>query len=155
MTLRRWIDLVETAAPAPERIDRAIKQVARTHNGFGGNCAAFALVLNKVLGGGGTYLCADSGEHYQYVDHVALRFDGHLYDASGRIGEAEFRRWAETEDGPGDVFEIADDSIVRYVDGTGGGVVAPLNPDRLEADLRAALGLTEGARRRTTPRGYP
>lgn len=145
MTLRRWITLVEAAALTPERIDRAIKQVASRHDGFGGNCAVFAVVLNKVLGGGGTYLCADSGEHYEYVDHVALRFDGNLYDGSGRISEAEFRRWAETEDDePGDVFEITDDSILRYVDGTGGGITTPLDAAKLEADLRAALGLTEG-----------
>lgn len=49
--------------PAPEQIDAAIRAVSGEFDGMSGNCARFAVVLNRVLGGEGDYLLVDGG-HY-------------------------------------------------------------------------------------------
>jgi len=124
----------------PEHIDSAIKSVVREGEGFGGQCAAFAVVLNKVLGGDGTYLAAD-GQHYEFVEHVALMIDGEIYDASGRITIEQLEGYAEPEeDEDPEILEIDDEQSIRaLVDSTGGGIYPPLNEERLEKRLRTAL----------------
>jgi hypothetical protein len=126
---------------APDQIDAAIKSAVPPGLGFGGQCAAFAVVLNRVLGGDGVYLCAD-GQHYQYVEHVALLIDGEIYDASGRIDRERLADYADPEDGAEpDLLEVGDDSVRGLVDATGGGLTPPLDEGLLEMRLRRALPL--------------
>jgi hypothetical protein len=122
------------------QIHEAIKASIPDGMGFGGQCAAFAVVLNRVLGGDGTYLAAD-GQHYEYVEHVALSIDGEIYDASGRIDMDKLKGYAEPEEGdePG-IIEIDDESIRAMVDSTGGGIYPALDENLIEARLRSALG---------------
>ncbi|NTF17824.1 hypothetical protein G6L37_05375 [Agrobacterium rubi] len=68
--------------PTPEQIDCAVKAVAPEFDGMSGNCARFAAVLNKVVGGEGAYLLVESG-HYELSDHVYLSHEGHYYDSTG------------------------------------------------------------------------
>lgn len=125
----------------PDQIDAAIKEAIPAGQGFAGQCAAFAVVLNRVLGGEGVYLCAD-GSHYEYVEHVALLYEGELYDASGRIDRATLADYAEPEDGEAAEFiEVADESVRDLVDSTGGGLTAPLDEGLIEMRLRRALPL--------------
>lgn len=124
----------------PEIIDAAIKSLAKKHYGFGGNCAVFAVVLNKVLGGEGIYLLADSGDHYAFVDHVALKYQERMYDGSGLITRKQLAEWAESESGKrGIINESTDPSITGMVDSTGGGLGVALDADLLEHDLNVAL----------------
>lgn len=130
------MDLVETNGKlTPQRIDAAIKQVAKRHYGFGGNCAEFAIVLNSVLGGIGTLVAADSEDHYEYVDHIALKIGNRYFDGSGLITARELREYGKT------VFDISEEDAVKMVDNDGSSPF--LNTQRLEADLRKALTLTE------------
>jgi hypothetical protein len=129
----------------PEIIDAAIKSSVARGVGFGGQCAAFAVVLNRVLGGGGTYLCAD-GQHYEFVEHVALLFEGYVYDASGLISLDRLKEYADPDDGDEPtITEIDDDSVRDLVDPTGGGICPPLNESLLEARLKRALPTTSPA----------
>lgn len=124
---------------SPDVIDAAIKASVPRGAGFGGQCAAFAIVLNSVLGGSGTYLCAD-GQHYEFVEHVALLFDGNIYDATGLISLDRLKEYADPEDGEEpEISEVDDDSVRDLVDPTGGGLTPPLNESLLEAKLRRAL----------------
>ncbi len=123
----------------PEAIDAAIRSAVPRGAGFGGQCAAFAVVLNRVLGGGGTYLCAD-GQHYEYVEHVALLVDGEIYDASGRISRERLAEYADPPDGEEpEIIEVDDESVRGMVDPTGGGLSAPLDESSIETRLRRAL----------------
>lgn len=126
-------------------IDAAIKlAVAKgVHSGFAGNCARFAVVLNRALGGGGTYMVADSGGHYEYVDHVALRYRGQLYDGEGALTMRRLRRYGSKVEDIG-----CDDNVLRLVDeGCFGSV---LDDEALERDLREALAVCRAKGRRTT-----
>lgn len=124
---------------SPDTIDAAIKRSVPQGIGFGGQCAAFAIVLNRVLGGGGTYLCAE-GQHYEFVEHVALSFENNIYDASGLITLDHLKEYAEPEDGDDpEILEITDDSVRDLVDPTGGGLAVPLDESLLETRLRHAL----------------
>ncbi|MGY3582414.1 hypothetical protein ACVIGB_000662 [Bradyrhizobium sp. USDA 4341] len=124
-----------------EVIDAAIKASVPRGVGFGGQCAAFAIALNRVLGGGGTYLCAD-GQHYEYVEHVALLFEGNIYDASGLINLSRLKEYADPDDGDEPaIIEIEDDSVRDLVDSTGGGICPPLNENLLGRRLKRALSM--------------
>jgi hypothetical protein len=124
----------------PEVIDAAIKSIAGKHYGFGGNCAEFAVVLNQALGGTGVYMLADSGDHYAYVDHVALKFQLKIYDGSGLITRQKLSEWAESQGGKrGTVSESTDVSVTGLVDSTGGGMGIALDAALLARDLAAAL----------------
>jgi hypothetical protein len=127
---------------SPEIIDAAIKSSVSRGVGFGGRCAAFAVVLNRVLGGSGTYLCAD-GQHYEFVEHVALLFEGNVYDASGLISLERLKEYAAPDDGDEPaIIEIGDDSVRDLVDSTGGGIFPPLNESLLETRLKRELPTT-------------
>ena len=118
-------------------IDAAIKLAVERggHSGFAGNCARFAIVLNRALGGGGIYVVADSGEHYEYVDHVALRYRGQLYDGTGALTARQLRTWgSKLEDIGGDADA---DAALRLVDE--GCLGDFLDEEALERDLREAL----------------
>lgn len=124
---------------SPSEIDAAIKRTVPRGIGFGGQCAVFAVVLNRVLGGGGTYLCAE-GQHYEFVEHVALSFEDNLYDASGLITLDQLKEYAEPEDGDEpEILEITDYSVRDLVDSTGGGLAVSIDEGLLEARLRQAL----------------
>jgi hypothetical protein len=68
--------------PTPQQIDDAIKMISDDFDGGSGNCARFAAILNKVIGGEGEYLLVESG-HYEFSDHVYLSHQGMLFDSEG------------------------------------------------------------------------
>jgi hypothetical protein len=81
-----------------EQIGEAIRTAAMAHDGFGGNCAAFARVLDKVLGGEGDYVIIDGG-HYEFATHVGPRYRGMILDADGvSTREDWIARWADEEE---------------------------------------------------------
>lgn len=57
------------------QLDRILFGLNDRFNGGGGNCAAVACVLGEVLWAGGDFVVV-SGEHYQFADHVFLRWQG-------------------------------------------------------------------------------
>lgn len=113
-----------------DRIDAAIKSVASRHDGFSGNCGDFAYALKTALGSG-DYLAADSGDHYEYVDHIALRYRGKIYDGSGLISAGELKRYGEITD------YGSDDSVRHMVDP--GSLGATLDIPQLVKELTQAL----------------
>lgn len=77
-----------------------------------GNCARFAVALNKALGGEGEYVYVD-GEHPEYVDHVLLKFEGAYYDGNGHVTVESIRTdWGRRPQSSG----CDDDEILRMVD---------------------------------------
>ena len=119
-------------------IDLAIKAVARTHYGFGGNCATFAFVLNRMFGGDGSYLIVESG-HYEFADHVLVNIRGRLFDADGMVRRADVRsRWCGDGERLETFYDPSPDGC--YVLGLAGeGFGAKLDAAKLEAALRTAL----------------
>lgn len=138
-----------TNEKSPAEIEKSIQQVSRNFNLFGGNCAAFAVILNRVLGGDGNYLIVDGG-HYEYVDHVALVYRGKVYDGNGLTSHKALRQeWSGDEPVTLDTFHDPSpdgDDVRRLVDSTGGGVFASVDERKLEAALRSALGILVEAR---------
>jgi hypothetical protein len=118
-------------------IDRTIKSVSSQYYGFGGNCADFAFVLNRVFGGDGSYLIVDGG-HYECADHILVNIRGRLFDADGMTKRADvIKKWC----GDGEKLEtFYDPSItghaVRRL--AGEGMVARLDIENLEDSLREA-----------------
>ena len=143
----------------PHVIDAAIKQATqegKLHCGFGGNCAKFAVALNRALGGGGDCVYVDGGGHYEYVDHVALLYEGEYYDGRGHISEKDFLESAcldDDDDGDYDYDEdededeareietgtVSDEDALRMVDSTGGGMAPYFNEGRFEQDFNQSL----------------
>ena len=50
-------------------VEKALLAAAEGQNGFSGNCAKVAVILNEVLEGDDAYVVV-TGEHYEYADHV-------------------------------------------------------------------------------------
>jgi len=91
--------------PTPEQIDTAIRMVARDFDGMSGNCARFAAMLNKVVGGEGNYLLVESG-HYEFSDHVYLDHLGMLFDSEGMKSFADVEeQWSTAADADEDDAE--------------------------------------------------
>jgi len=102
-----------------ETIRRAVQE--GQHQGFSGNCAAFALVLAGTLGEDAELACFDSGEHYEYVDHVAVRWRRRYFDASGQVSRRVLSRGFGAL---GLCMDRSDLSVLRLVDTTGGGMLS-------------------------------
>lgn len=134
--MRHWINLCEARRYTPQQIDAAIKAVSKDYYGFGGNCADFALSLKAVLGGGDLF-AFDDGDHYEYVNHIALFYVGRYYDGSGLVSAKELKASYGNE-----TFYVEDHEANRYVDNSGA-MTASLDCGALIADLRAALGVAE------------
>ena len=134
--------------PTPADIHNAILEIAKTRVLMGGNCAMFAVILNRVLEGDGTYLIADGG-HYEFSDHVALIHQDYVYDGDGMsTREAFAAHWGE-EPGDDDENGVA---IEDFQDQTpyGESVLKLADPgiyqfdgDAIEEILRDKLGLPE------------
>lgn len=95
-------------------VHEAIKAVfgGKDHKTMSGNCARFAAALHQALGGQGEFMIVD-GDHPEYVDHVLLRYDGALFDGTGRVTVDSVRKeWGArpTESG------CDEDEILRLVD---------------------------------------
>lgn len=73
--------------PSIVQVQQVVKEVGRRFNGLSGNCARFAVVLNKVLDAGGTYVGIDV-DHYEFYDHVCLAYKGRLFDSEGMTTRA-------------------------------------------------------------------
>jgi len=129
--------------PTPTEINDAIIAIAKKYELMDANCAPFAFVLNKVLGGDGSYITADSGQYDDLVDHVALIFDDRIYDGDGFHSQQDF---IDTWTAQGcDIFEeffdiSANGEYVRRLTDSAS-VVKNLDEGALEADLQAALEL--------------
>jgi len=130
-----------------EVIHEAILSIAPSHVLSSGNCAKFAYLLNRVLGGDGTYVIVDGG-HYEYADHVAVMIGTTIYDEDGASTKKEFRArhveqgeqtlemWSEDEpDGTG-VLKLADDC----------GGFGSMDDEAVERDLLEALRVAMEAR---------
>lgn len=129
------------AKPTPEQVDAAIKLVVGRFDGTSGNCARFAAILNRVIGGAGEYALLDGG-HYEYVDHVYLCHEGFLFDSEGMASreavEAEVAEDREEDDNEAlidflDPSEEGDD-LRRLVDSSN-----PLAARWVDEDLEDAL----------------
>lgn len=94
----------------PEQIDRAIKSVNGEFDGMSGNCARFAAILNRVIGGPGDYVLVDSG-HYEYSDHVYLSYAGHLFDSCGVTTWQAVESENAVDDSDGDSDFPEDDEV--------------------------------------------
>ena len=124
-------------------IHDAILAVAANATLLSGNCAAFAVVLDRVLDGGGQFAYVESG-HYAFADHVALRLGDRLVDGEGVHDETEFRdTWCqEDEDGECPSMEELSDPAYEYVlrlADSSGSFTAPLNMSKVEAQIRREL----------------
>lgn len=121
-----------------EEISLAVERVASRHDGFNGNCAAFALALSNVFGGGGNYVIVDSG-HYEFADHVFAVLKGHPFDADGMSTHEEARQtWCRNGETLEDFNDTtAEGTYVLRLASEGFG--KRLDRVDLEADLRQAV----------------
>jgi len=130
-----------------EVIHEAILSIAPNHVLSSGNCAKFAHLLNRVLGGDGTYVIVDGG-HYEYADHVAVMIGKTIYDEDGASTKKEFRArhieeseqtlemWSEDEPDGTSVLKLADDC----------GGFGSMDDEAVERDLMEALRAAMEAR---------
>ena len=82
---------------AADILETTLQELAQHHNGFSGNCARVAQVLDEVLDTGGDYVVV--GEHYEFADHVFLRWNNQLWDMNGAHTEDQARaQWCQAEE---------------------------------------------------------
>jgi hypothetical protein len=85
-------------SPAAQLLHRTLQQLGASHNGLGGNCARVARVLDEVLDAGGDYVVV-CGEHYEFADHVFLRWEDRLWDIQGAHTTQQAQaQWCSAED---------------------------------------------------------
>lgn len=94
----------------------ALAVASEGQNGFSGNCAEVAVLLNEAVGGESDYVVV-VGEHYEYADHVFLRWKDRLLDMDGvHTDEEAESQWCED----GETLEdFNGDDVVRMVDNNG------------------------------------
>lgn len=96
-----------TSDRTPAQLRQALKSLVREFNGGGGNCALVACVLDEVLETGGDFVVV-SGEHYEFADHVFVRWEGLLWDMSGSATPEDAESaWCDVEEGD-DAPELED-----------------------------------------------
>ena len=136
-------------------IHSALGRIGKKYPGMSGNCAIFAHRLRRVLGPEAEFIIADCG-HYEFADHVAVLYKGHVLDSDGVSTLEQFKeKWGECDcdDYPEyceeeqEVFKadfeiepIGDDDewVLELADPTGLFCV-PIDADKLEKELREAL----------------
>lgn len=140
--------------PSPSLIpmvERALSRAAIDQNGFGGNCAKVATILDHVLQAQGNFVVL-AGEHYEYADHVFLRWEGLLWDLDGPLSAEEAHaQWGDEDSELEDFTDPGHEAIHRMADDNGcfaGGFDA----HRFHADLLNFLDaegfpLTDSARK--------
>lgn len=80
-----------------EQLQQVLSQLGKTFNGGGGNCAQVACVLDDILDAGGNFVVV-AGEHYEFADHVYLRWEGLLWDMDGATSLEQAKDgWCEVE----------------------------------------------------------
>jgi len=130
-----------------EVIHEAILSIADRHVLSSGNCARFAYLLNRILGGDGTYIIVDS-DHYEYADHVAVMIGKTIYDEDGASTRKEFRSRHIQERGQKLAMYEEDEpdgtSVLRLADDCGG--FGSMDDDAVERDLLEALRVAMDAR---------
>lgn len=100
-------------------VERALARAAVDQNGFGGNCAKVATILDHVLQAQGDFVVV-TGEHYEYADHVFLRWEGLLWDLDGPLSAEEAdEQWGEEETELEDFPDPQHQSIHRMADDNG------------------------------------
>jgi len=97
-------------------LEQALSVASEGQNGFSGNCADVAVVLNEAVGGEGTYVVV-VGEHYEYVDHVFFRWKDRLWDMDGPCLEEDAElQWCSD----GETLEdFEGDGVLAAVDNNG------------------------------------
>ena len=90
--------MTSSLARATDILEATLLELAEHHNGFSGNCARVARVLDEVLDTGGDYVVV-VGEHYEFADHVFLRWNDRLWDMNGAHTEDQAQaQWCQVED---------------------------------------------------------
>mgnify|MGYP000104105110 CR=1 FL=1 len=97
-------------------LEAALAVASENQNGFSGNCAEVAVALNEAIGGDSQYAVV-VGEHYEYADHVFLRWKDRLWDMDGAHTEEEAElAWCEDEE---TLEDFDGDDVVRMADNNG------------------------------------
>ena len=79
-------------------LEATLQELGKTFVGGGGNCAQVACVLDDLLETGGDFVIV-SGGHYEFADHVFVRWQGLLWDMGGaRTWEEAEQAWCSPED---------------------------------------------------------
>lgn len=100
-------------------VERALARAAVDQNGFGGNCAKVATILDHVLQAQGDFVVV-TGEHYEYADHVFLRWEGLLWDLDGALSAEEAdEQWGGEESELEDFCDPGHEAIHRMADDNG------------------------------------
>ena len=100
-------------------VERALARAAVDQNGFGGNCAKVATILDHVLQAQGDFVVV-TGEHYEYADHVFLRWEGQLWDLDGPLSAEQAQdEWGDEETELEDFPDPKHESIHRMADDNG------------------------------------
>lgn len=118
----------------------ALKKASKGQNGFGGNCATVAYILNHVLEAEGTYVVV-GGDHYEFADHVFLEWKDRLWDMDGmHTREQAMETWGDEDDD--NLLEDFEDpegiAILRMAD-TNGIFSGGFDPGRFQEILVQAL----------------
>ena len=89
-----------TADKSSEDIVAIINKVNKKTDVAYGNCGVFAVALNTVLGGTGTYLALVEEYEPEMYSHVALKYNGKLYDGYGETTKREMREYGFDDEHP-------------------------------------------------------
>lgn len=128
-------------------LDGLLQELEAVHNGLFGNCAQVAVILDEALDTDGDYVVV-AGEHYEYADHVFVRWEGLLWDIQGgRSWEEAEQTWCEAdeddEDSTPELEEFSDPSgaaVVRLAD-PNNPMAAGFDPVAFRRDLIAGLAV--------------
>lgn len=130
-------------SPAAHTLSHVLAELALDHHGFCGNCARVAHVLDQVLDAQGQYVIV-AGEHYEYADHVFLRWEGVLWDMDGphTIEEAQ-ECWCQDEEEDDEAtledFVDPDGSMILRMADENGPLAGGFDPDVFRRQLTQRL----------------
>lgn len=136
--------MTSSFADAADILEATLRELAPRHNGFSGNCARVARVLDEVLNTGGDYVVV-AGESYEFADHVFLRWNNRLWDISGAHTQDQAQaKWCETEDEDEDAPELEDfidpgGAMVERIADTNNVLAGGFSVESFRADLTKRL----------------
>lgn len=118
--MRNFINIVEGASLSPHKISEVLRRAkANGFYGFGGACFSAAIAINRVLlNGQGEYVGCFNGpflDHGRLLGHVAVRYNGVLWDADARPKSPEdIETWGVLDFDDSDHAEWADADGIEW-----------------------------------------
>ena len=135
---------------SPTTLHGPLSRIGQKYPGISGNCAVFAQKLRKALGPEAGYIVISGGD-YEYADHVAVWYKGHVLDSDGVSTLKQFKeKWGQPDLNRNDEWYIPEfefwenvtdeeDELVLKLADEGGLFCIPIDHNELERELRAKI----------------